>query len=186
LDVFTSGCLGIVNVETALTLGGLLVNVSAKLVNLKLLVVVVVAVLVLVLVLVVVVVVVVVLLDLHTRDALVLDDGLGRVRKLDSVMSISINTAFGTAGASLIIEKTQVDGESILLRAVGTNKVLSVPVKVSRARVSDTIALDQPDPPELEIRTSCRCCSFHFGCSGCFGCCCCCCCCCCFLASLLG
>lgn len=73
-----------------------------------------------------------VLVNLHTRDAFVFNNCLVGIRKLDSIVSVGVGTGVGSAGTSFVIENTQVDGVSILLRAVGTNVVLSVPVFSSR------------------------------------------------------
>ena len=50
------------------------------------------------------------------------------IRKLNSVVSLRIGANIGAAGASLVVEKTQMNGETILFGAVRTNKILAVPV----------------------------------------------------------
>ena len=77
-----------------------------------------------------IVVIVVVVVNLLAGDAFGLDHGFAVERKLGSVVasSVDIGTVAGSGRASSIMEKTKMDGLSVLGTAVCTNEVLLVVV----------------------------------------------------------
>jgi len=71
-----------------------------------------------------------VVIHLLTRDAIVANNRLRRERQLNSIVTVSVSTGFGTGRATFIVENTKVDGVSVGLGTVRTNVVRSSPVVV--------------------------------------------------------